>query len=556
MLRGRWFGVWERQAMRQWNGWGDEANSYPVKPEAQQFIIDKLGEARCLPQATLADVIAQVPPSRLDAHRLLDLDAEQRVRHARGQSLTDWLAMRSGQYGQFPDAVAHPCSADEVRELLQHAQEVDALVIPYGGGTSVVGHINPPVSDRPVLTIDMSRMSQLTDLDEVSRIATFGAGVAGPNLEAQLQARGYTLGHFPQSFELSTLGGWVASRSSGQQSLHYGRIEQLFAGGTIETPSGSLEIPTVPASSAGPDLKQVVLGSEGRMGIITEAKVKVQTLPEYESFRVAFLPDWTTAQKLVRDVIQQRLPVSMLRLSNAVETATQLTLAGHPNMVGLLEKYLNMRGVSDGKCMLTYGVTGRRSRCKSVVRTVKSMLRCAGGIDCGTKLGNKWQESRFRSPYLRESLWQLGYVVDTLETATDWPFVTGMVDAVEGALKQAAATEPIHVFTHLSHVYAQGSSVYTTYLFRMADSYDATFERWQTMKKAASDAVVKHRGTISHQHGVGTDHAPWLAAEKGELGLGAIDAVCRFFDPNQRMNSGKLLPVDGDSDSSSSAGLS
>ena len=197
--------------------------------------------------------------------------------------------MRSGEFGQFPDAVAFPSSGEEVRQLLQFASAVNALVIPYGGGTSVVGHINPIASARPVLTVDMSRISLLTNLDPVSRIATFGAGVAGPDLEAQLRARGYTLGHFPQSFELSTLGGWIAARSSGQQALHYGRIEQLFAGGTLETPSGSLEIPTIPASSAGLDLLQVVLGSEGRMGILTEAKVRVRPLPEYESFSRCFL---------------------------------------------------------------------------------------------------------------------------------------------------------------------------------------------------------------------------------------------------------------------------
>lgn len=534
--------------MRRWNGWGDEANSYEVKPNAIAFIRDKLGPGRCLPQAELADVLARVPPSRLADHPLLQRDPEARVRHARGQSLPDWLAMRSGEFCNFPDAVAFPESAVEVRELLRHAQEVDALVIPYGGGTSVVGHINPPASERPVLTIDMSRMSQLLDLDERSRLATFGAGVAGPDLEAQLRARGYTLGHFPQSFELATLGGWIASRSSGQQSLHYGRIEQLFAGGTMESPGGSLEIPTFPASSAGLDMREVVLGSEGRMGIITEARVRVRRLPEYESFRVAFLPDWDSARDLVREIIQRDEPLSMLRLSNAVETATQLVLAGHPRQVALLHKYLAIRGVGQGKCMLTYGVTGNRSRCKSTLRSVGAMIRRAGGVSGGAGLGEKWRQSRFRTPYLRETLWQMGYVVDTVETACDWPYVNGMVDTIEGALMQASAPAPIHVFTHLSHVYRQGSSVYTTYLFPMADSYDATLERWRKLKNGASAAIVGQRGTISHQHGVGADHAPWLVAEKGEMGLGAIDALCHYFDPDQRMNAGKLLPDDGSDD--------
>lgn len=528
--------------MRRWNGWGDEANEYAVKPNAQQFIVDKLGTSSVLPEADLQQVLAAVPASRFEEHRLLDRDPEQRMRHARGQSLPDWLAMRSGEFEHFPDAVAFPTSAEEVAELLELARATDALVIPYGGGTSVVGHINPPASERPVLTINMSRMNQLYNLDEQSRIASFGAGVAGPDLEAQLRSRGYTLGHFPQSFELSTLGGWVAARSSGQQSLYYGRIEQLFAGGSLQTLDGSLDIPTIPASSAGPDIREMVLGSEGRMGIITEAKVRVRPLPEHESFHVAFVPDWNRAQTLVRETIQQDVPLSMLRLSNAVETLTQLELAGHPRLVAVLKRYLAARGIGEGRCMLTYGVTGKARRCKQTLREMRGLLRQAGAVSGGTQLGNKWRESRFRTPYLRESLWQRGYLVDTLETSCDWPQVNGMVDGIEAALKHASGEQPIHVFTHLSHIYRQGSSVYTTYLFKMGENYEETYAHWEGLKQAASAAVVEHGGTISHQHGVGRDHTPWIEAEKGAMGLGAINALCQYFDPDQRMNTGKLLP--------------
>jgi alkyldihydroxyacetonephosphate synthase len=536
--------------MRRWNGWGDEANNYPVKPGAKRFIEAKLGKSRRLPEAQLNTVVKSVPSSRLPEHTLVSKDAEQRVRHARGQSLPDWLAMRSGDFGVFPDGVAMPTTGEEVRELLAYAARVDALVIPYGGGTSVVGHITPPASERPVLTVAMNRMSSLVDLDEKSQIATFGAGVAGPDLEAQLRARGYTLGHFPQSFELATLGGWVASRSSGQQSMRYGRIEQMFAGGAIETPTGRLEIPTFPASSAGPDIREMVLGSEGRMGIITEVKVRVTPLPVHESFHVAFIPDWQTAEKLVRKIVQEKIQLSMLRLSNARETQTQLVLAGHPGLVSLLKHYLKIRGSGDDRCMLTYGVTGTKAQCGAALRQVNRLIRRSRGITTGTMLGKKWQHSRFRSPYLRETLWELGYVVDTLETATDWrnvtPMVTAIESAIEGALSAQQGDEPVHVFTHLSHLYPQGSSIYTTYLFRMADSYGETLARWKKLKAAASNAVVANRGTISHQHGVGLDHAPYLQAEKGELGIGAIKQLCQYFDPEQRMNSGKLLPHEED----------
>ncbi len=528
--------------MRRWNGWGDENSAYPIDPGALEFIRARLGPGQPLAEASLADVVARVPPGRMGAHPLLSADPEQRVRHARGQSLPDWLAMRSGEFGVFPDAVAFPESRGEVARLLRHAEAEDAVVIPYGGGTSVVGHITPVASERPVMTIDMGRMRSLLDLDPQSRLATFGAGVAGPDLEAQLRARGYTLGHFPQSFELSTLGGWIASRSSGQQSLYYGRIEQLFAGGNIETPRGSLEIPTFPASSAGPDLRELVLGSEGRVGIVTDARVRVKPMPAQESFRVAFLPNWPSARQLVQRIIHAGIPLSMLRLSGAIETETQLVLAGHPRLVSALQRYLQLRGAADGKCMLTYGVTGTKAHCRAALKSVAPMIAAAGGIATGARLGDKWRRSRFRTPYLRESLWQQGYLVDTLETATDWPFVDTMVDEIEAALRGAIAPQPVHVFTHLSHIYPQGCSVYTTYLFKMADSYEASLARWRRLKQRASAAVVEHRGTISHQHGVGADHAAWLGVEKGELGLGALGALCQYFDPDGRMNPGKLLP--------------
>ena len=266
--------------MRYWNSWGQDGSEKPhLTKTAKAFLKQTVGEGRVHPEASLDEVCSQVPASRISDHPLISKDAEVRVRHARGQSFPDWIAMKSGEFVHFPDAVALPETPDQIRELMAFAKSEDLDVIPYGGGTSVVGHINPVPDSRPVLTISMERMTRLLDLDEESQVATFGPGTPGPMVEAQLSARGYTLGHFPQSFELSTLGGWVASRSSGQQSLRYGRIEQLFAGGRLETFAGTMTIPTVPASAAGPDLREMVMGSEGRFGIISEVKVRVQRLP-------------------------------------------------------------------------------------------------------------------------------------------------------------------------------------------------------------------------------------------------------------------------------------
>jgi alkyldihydroxyacetonephosphate synthase len=386
-------------------------------------------------------------------------------------------------------------------------------------------------------------MSQLLHLDEESQIATFGAGTPGPMVEAQLLARGYTLGHFPQSFELSTIGGWVASRSSGQQSLRYGRIEQLFAGGNIETFAGSLDVPTFPASSAGPDLRELFLGSEGRFGILTEVKVRVSKIAAAEKFSVVFFPDWQQASQFCQAVVQQRIALSMLRVSNGVETQTQLKLAGHEKSIKWLERYLSLRGCSDKKCMLTFGLTGSKKQISASQQQLKAHFKRFKGVSTGELLGKKWQANRFRSPYLREALWLQGYVVDTFETATDWGNVDGLMDKVETAMRQGLAdeNEKVHVFTHLSHVYSQGCSLYTTYVFRNGEDYQQTLAKWQKLKHQASNIIVNNGGTISHQHGVGKDHAPYLAVEKGELGMKVLENLAQHFDPEQQLNPGTLL---------------
>jgi alkyldihydroxyacetonephosphate synthase len=527
--------------MRRWNGWGDDTINYPLSGGALAFLRVTLGPAAPPRDATLAETLAMVPPSRLADGNGLLRDPLERLRHARGQSLPDWIALRSGRVAAFPDAVAYPANPAEAARLLAYAAAVDAVVIPYGGGTSVVGHINPQPGQRPVLTINMRRMNQLSRLDTVSRLATFGAGVTGPELEAQLRARGFTLGHFPQSFEYSTLGGWVVTRSSGQQSLSYGRIENLFAGGVLVAPAGELRLPPFPASAAGPDLRQLVLGSEGRLGLLTEATVRVSPLPAHEEFHAVFFPDFAAGTTAVRRLAQARLPLSLLRLSTTNETRTTLALAGHERLISLLETMLGVRGAGGEKSMLLCGFTGDSAAVRDTRRATLDVTKEHGGIHVGRRFGEQWMAGRFHTPYLRNTLWELGYAVDTLETATTWENVASLVDRIEAALRDATGDGRIHVFTHLSHVYPQGASIYTTYLFRAGADPEETLARWQAMKGAASRAIVAAGGTISHQHGVGRDHAPYLAGEKGKLGMAALARVAATFDPAGRMNPGALF---------------
>jgi alkyldihydroxyacetonephosphate synthase len=529
--------------MRRWNGWGDETVSFPLPATATTFLAGKLGPARRPQDAPLNTVLHAVAASRLPVHPLVVSTAEERVRHACGQSLGDWIALRFGRIRAFPDGVAYPSSDDEVRDLLRFAADVGAEVIPYGGGTSVVGHITPRGGAAPVLTLDLGRMASLVQLDERGRLATFGAGIAGPGIEASLRPAGLTLGHFPQSFDYSTLGGWVATRSSGQQSLRYGRMEQMFVGGHIESPAGPLELPSFPASAAGPDVREWFLGSEGRLGILTRATVRVSALPEREAWQAVFFRSWTDGLAATQRMAQAGLPLAMLRLATAAETETTLALAGHPRLVAALRGYLGLRGAGGDACLLLLGLVGSSRLVACAKRSALAIARDARGIHLGQSLGRKWYANRFRSAYLRNSLWDAGYAVDTLETACTWSRLPAMVDAIATSLRGAFSPEalPVHVFSHLSHVYPHGSSVYTTYVFPLHADADENLRRWQTLKGAASRAIVLHGGTISHQHGVGTDHLPYLEAEKGALAMQALRTLCHAFDPHGLMNPGKLF---------------
>ncbi len=527
--------------MRRWNGWGDDSIAAALPPEAIDFLRAAIGPGVPPRDAALADVCARIDreqPSRLAAagslHPLISTRAEDRLRCGVGHSLGDWIRLRFGDIGRLTDGVAWPESGEQVRELMAWAQQHDVVLLPCGGATSVAGHLMAPAGDRLCLTLDMRRMNALLELDETSQLARIQAGATGPELEAALRARGFMLGHFPQSFEYATLGGWIATRSSGQQSLRYGRIEQLFAGGTVETPVGTLTIPPFAASAAGPDLREWVLGSEGRLGVITEAVVRVSRLPEQERFIGVFMPDWDAGVDAARTLTQSRVPLSMLRLSNQVETLTTLRLAGHASQIAWLERYLGLRGAGGQKCLLMLGLTGTRAQVAANWQQAKAVLRAHGGVSTGELLGSKWAEKRFTGVYLRNALWEAGYAVDTMETFVPWRASSSTMQSMEAAGREALDSlgERCHAYTHLSHVYGTGSSVYSTFLFRVGADQASTWQRWVALKRAVSDAIVASGGTISHQHGVGRDHAPYLPAEKGAVGIAALAATFAHFDPH------------------------
>ena len=528
--------------MRRWNGWGDDTFDKPLPDSARAFLESRLGRGEIGADASLDSACAQVPESRLDSIHGFDATPEARLRHAHGQSFADWAALRHGHVGPFPDAVASPATHDETQAAIDAARAAGAVVIPYGGGTSVVGHLKVVDDGRPVVSVDTSRNARLLELDGHNRIARLGAGAAGPVVEAQLRAQGFVLGHYPQSFDYSTLGGWVVTRSAGQQSRRYGRIEQLFHGARLACPAGDFDVGGAVASSAGPDLRELVLGSEGRLGIVTEASVHVTPVAARESFHAVFFADWNAALEAARAITHAEVPVSMLRVSNEVETDTQLRIAGHESAIAWLRRYLGVRGLGDRPAMMMFGATGSRKQAQRIKADTLAITRRAGGVHVGAAMGRIWAKNRFAGAYLRNSLWDAGFAVDTMETAVPWSRAT----ATMTAMQQAAhlALEPFDeralAFAHLSHVYDAGCSVYMTVIWRRGADHATDTGRWRALKQAVSEAIVAHGGTISHQHGVGADHAPYLAAEKRETGIGLIRAALAELDPDAMMNPYKL----------------
>jgi alkyldihydroxyacetonephosphate synthase len=530
--------------LKRWNGWGRvEVPAEILDEEILQYLQASLGELEPGNDALLEDVLRSVPASRLPPHALVRTEPEIRLRHARGQSLPDWVALRSGQIDTFPDGVCTPTTVEDIRLLFRYALGTGAAIIPYGGGTSVLGHINPGRSDRPSLTLSMHNFNRLRSLDRVSQLATLDAGMTGPEIESNLNQAGFTLGHFPQSFEFSTLGGWIATRSTGSQSHYYGRIEDLFAGGHLETPGGPFDLPSFPASAAGPDLRQLALGSEGRLGIVTHAAMRVSPLPATDRFYGAFFPSFDAGLEAARQVAQGRVPISMLRLSDALETQTSLILLGRPTLIRLLTRGLDLIGLGGQACMMIIGLTGSEAVSRAAYRQVRSIVRRAEGITLRPLIGGAWHSSRFETPYKRNSLWEAGAALDTLETALPYAGYLSAFSNIKEAMRRAAEEygERALVFGHCSHIYRDGANMYITFLFRHFRDPECTLALWRGVKNAASQIIVAQGGTISHQHGVGLDHRRYLPQEKGELGMRALSCVRASFDPQSMLNPGKLM---------------
>lgn len=554
-----------KNQLRIWNGWGLIENQKFI--EEKKNLQEKLKEflnfyfpskSEFSFSIKREEILARVTDSKISffeienneiLKKILKIDKQIRLDYSFGQSFPDWISFRTGWNLKITDAVAIPKSLEEIQTILEFCKKNHYRLIIYGGGTSVVGHIKPELK-RPTITLSMEKINRLKEINKVNSYAIFEAGISGPELEEQLQKFGYRLGHYPQSFELSTLGGWIATRSSGQQSLYYGRIEDLFLGGKILTNQGILEIYPNPASSAGPDLKEFILGSEGRIGILFEAIVKIRPLPEVEEFHGLFFKDSIKAIDFIKNVVRIRTNLSMIRLSFPEETKVNLEMAkvmSNQKSVEYLEKILKFKGFHSNYLMMIVGFTGTKKEVEFSKKLVFNIVKDYGGyvnrIFLSSKLGKSWQKARFTTPYLRNLLWDIGYGVDTLETCLPWEKILEAKDKIELSIKTAAQkfNEKILVYTHLSHVYLNGSSLYVTFIFPLKSNPEEIFLMWKEIKESASKTIVELKGTISHQHGVGKDHKPYLISEKGKIGMDWLETLIKHSDPDQILNNNNLI---------------
>jgi alkyldihydroxyacetonephosphate synthase len=503
---------------------------------AQAFGIEA---TEAMPPAAGTATVVALPPSRMAGDALAALrdavgaehvrtDDAARAHHANGMSYLD-LVRRAAGAPAPPDAVVLPAGAPEVHAVLDACARHRIAVVPFGGGTSVVGGVAPdrgPFS--AVIALDLRRLDRLVELDDVSWTATLEAGLTGPRAEELLAERGFTLGHVPQSFERATIGGFAATRSAGQLSTGWGRFDALVERVRAVTPAGDLDLGRGPGTAAGPDLRQLVLGSEGAFGVITEVTVRVRPVPElrrHEGWRVV---DLATGLEALRALAQRGPAPDLARLSDEVETAMGVATAGED-------------AAAAGGCLLLCGWEGTAADVERRAAAADALLRAAGAEPLGEGAAAAWRHGRFRAPRLRDELLGAGLLAETLETATTWRELAALHAAVGQRLAAALDGASPVVACHVSHLYRSGASLYFTVLARR-DAVDPAAQ-WQRAKAAALEAITEAGATLTHHHAVGADHAPWLHAEVGELGVEVLRAVKARLDPAGILNPGKLLPA-------------
>ncbi len=535
-------------ARSKWWGWGDPQKRTPLSERGLAMLRAELGEAEPTQRVELDEVALAAPRAlptaigeTVGAAGVLTAH-EQRVRRAAGSGYPDLIRLRTGTLANGPDGVVMPGSPEEVAAVLEVCAAEGVAVVPFGGGTSVVGGVEPLAGEHDrVIALDLRRLRGVM-VDPVSLTATLGPGLRGPEAEEALRAHGLTIGHFPQSFEYATIGGFAATRSAGQASAGYGRFDDLVTSLAMATPLGELRTLATPHTAAGPSLRQVALGSEGVLGAITEVTVRVRPAPEKRRYEAWIAPDFAAGCELVRTMAQEDALADVTRLSDESETRVTMGMAPTSGAQrSLLDAYLRLRRRSGG-CLMICGWEGEPESVDRRRALSARLLRSGGAAALGERPGRAWERGRYDGPYLRDELLDLGYLIETLETSHTWSRLGELYRAVGGALDAALRGQgtPGIVMCHLSHAYRDGASLYFTFAARGRRGEE--IEQWRAVKSAACEAIVATGGTITHHHAVGRDHAPYMAAEVGDVGIEALRALKARLDPAGIMNPGKLLP--------------
>lgn len=543
-----------------WWGWGWEDHSRPLEgmPILARYLQARLktdlSAVRTVPRIDQV----RLPPSLLSPDELAELEklvgegnlsAEHgdRVAHAVGRSYRDLLRLRSGTLYHAPDAVLYPEDEEAVASVLEFAARRRYAITPFGGGTSVVGGIEPIAGGTyaAALTLDLRRMNRVRSIDATSGLVTAGAGIRGPLLEEALRAQGLTLGHFPQSWEFSTLGGWIATRAAGGLSNRYGRIDDLVVGVRLAAPARRLVVRALPGRDHGPDLLQLVLGSEGVLGVITEATVRTHPAPPSRRFASRLFRSFAEGLAALRAMARDDALPDMTYLSDEEETRFAAVEAGidpdrPAGREGVALRILRGRGYSLAQgSLLLMAFEGTADRVAHRRRRALRHAKPAAGLGSGP--AKRWYAERFETPYLRDSLLDHGVLVETVETAASWSDLPAVYRAGGKALQEALWEHggAALVLCHVSHVYPDGASLYFTFFGKAREGEEIA--QWEAVKDAVTHAFLDAGGALSHHHGIGADHAPYLGQVVGEDGLLVLRALKRELDPEGIMNPGKLL---------------
>ncbi len=550
-------------AMKWW-GWGTEgvAFDHTDKPEFAPFISEHLGldlsgtpapavafEALDLPSARLDDGLRRALEAAVGAPHV-SVDALERVTHARGKSIRDIYRHRTGDIGRVPDVVVHPGAESEVEAVLRAALDADAVVIPFGGGTSISGSLEPSAQEtRTIVSVDLGRLNRVLAVDAPSRLARIEAGAYGPDLERQLNDQGWTLGHFPDSFTHSTLGGWIATRSSGMQSDRYGDMADLTRAVRVVTPAGVLATRPVPSQSTGPSVREMVLGSEGRLGIITEATVQVHRVPEQRRILGYLFASFTDGLAAMQEIAASEAAPSVTRISDAAETRFSFATRKASSPVDrvkskALTAFLERRRGfdTDTMCLSFIGFEGSPSHVAEQRKAVGRIVGRHRGVCVGAGPGVLYDQKKFDTPYIRDFLLDHGALGDVSETSAPWSLLPAVYADATAAARRAFADVGVrgYVMCHLSHSYHGGACLYFTFAFRPSGAR-SPMDEYDVIKAAVQQAFVDAGATLSHHHAVGVEHAQWLEQDISAPAVGMLRSLFAGVDPGGNLNPGKIV---------------